>query len=100
MEDAEQYVKDGLDHLSDESIYERVDADPTITLTEAINTYTDSMYQEGIIDPLTKEHLTLKIEPPPLYSSKRYTRTPLQSDPLSAAVRVQQKISPNWLIYT
>ena len=86
VEDTEQYVKDGLDHLSDESIYERVDADPTIALTEAINTYTDSMYQVGIIDPLTKEHLTLKIEPPPrtqqLYFLKKIHKNPIAVRPI------------------
>ena len=64
VEDTEQYVTDGLNHLSDESIYERVDADPTKPLAQAINTYVDTMYQEGIIDPLTKEHLTLTMDPP------------------------------------
>ena len=97
VEDTEQYVKDGLDHLSDTTIYERVDNDPTKHLTEAINTYIDSMYQEGIIDPLTKEYLTLTTEPPPqtnnFTSLKRYTRIPLQLDPVSGCGGPTENIS-------
>ena len=86
IEDTEQYVTDGLDHLSDSSIYEQVDTDPTKPLTQAINTYIDSMYQEGIIDTLTKEHLTLTIDPPPrtqqLYFLKKIHKNPIAVRPI------------------
>ena len=86
VEDTEQYVKEGLNHLSDETIYEKVNTDPTIHLTKAINTYIDSMYQEGIIDPLTKEYLTLKTEPPPrtqqLYFLKKIHKNPIAVRPI------------------
>ena len=86
VEDTHQYVKDGLDHLSDETIYENVSTDPTIHLTKAINTYIDSMYQEGIIDPLTREYLTLSTEPPPrtqqLYFLKKIHKNPIAVRPI------------------
>ena len=86
IEDTEQYVRDGLDHLSDESIYERVDTDPTKPLTQAINTYVNSMYQDGIIDPITKEHLTLTTDPPPrtqqLYFLKKIHKNPIAVRPI------------------
>ena len=70
-----------MDHLSDESIYERTNTDPTKSLTEAINTCVDSIYQQGIIDPLTKEYLTLETEPPPrsqqLYFLKKIHKNPI-----------------------
>ena len=86
VEDTLQYIKDGLDHLSDESIYKEIDTDPTKSLTEAINTYTNSMYQEGIIDPITKKHLTLETEPPSrtqqLYFLKKIHKNPIAVRPI------------------
>lgn len=88
IEDTDQYVKDGRNHLSDEAIYEKVTTDPTQTLAEAINTYVESMYQEGIIDPITKEHLTLKTDPPPrtpqMYFLKKIHKTPISERPINS----------------
>ena len=86
VEDREQYIKDGLDHLLDETIYERVDTDPTKPLAQAINDHTYSMYQEGIIDPHTKTYLTLDIDPPPrtqqLYFLKKIHKNPIAVGPI------------------
>ena len=86
IEDTEQYIKDGLDHLSDEHIYEKIDTDPTESLTEAINFYVETMYQEGAIDPPTKEYLTLKTNPPPrtqqMYFLKKIHKNPISVRPI------------------
>ena len=86
VEDTTQYVKDGLDHLSDASIYQNIDTDPTSPLTDAINTYVESMFQDGIIDQLTKEHLTLNTDPPPrtqqLYFLKKIHKNPIAVRPI------------------
>ena len=86
IEDTEQYVKDGLDHLSDESIYEKIDTDPTKSLTTAINTHVDSMLQDGIIDSTTKKYHTLETEPPPrtqqLYFLKKIHKNPIAVRPI------------------
>ena len=86
VEDTQQYIEDGLDHLSDESIYREIHTDPTKSLAVAINTYVDSMYQEGIIDPLTKKHLTLETDPPPrtqqLYFLKKIHKNPIAVRPI------------------
>lgn len=75
VEDTEQYIKDGLDHLSDEKIYKEINTDPKKPLSEAINSHVDTMYQDGIIDPLTKEHLTLKIDQHNNYTSSTCSQT-------------------------
>ena len=86
VEDREQYIKDGLDHLSDENIYEKIDRDPTNSLTETINTFVQKMFQEGVIDPPTKEHLTLKTNPPPrtqqMYFLKKIHKNPIGVRPI------------------
>lgn len=68
------------------SIKESPCTDPTIPLTVAINTYVDSMYQEGIIDPIAKEHLTLETDPPPrtqqLYFLKKIHKNPIAVRPI------------------
>lgn len=65
IEDTDNYVKDGLDHLSDIEIYERITTDPIQKLAEAINSYIELIYKGGIIDPTTKDYLTLETDPPP-----------------------------------
>ena len=86
VEDTEQYIKDGLDHLADKNVYERIETDPTKTLSEEINTYTEHMFQEGIIDPTTKDYLILPTEPPPrtqqLYFLKKIHKNPIAVRPI------------------
>ena len=43
VEDTEQYVRDGLNHLSDKTVYEKITSDPTKPLSKAINTYIETM---------------------------------------------------------
>ncbi len=58
MEDTEQYIHDGSDHPSEENIYDKIDKEPTQSLTEAINILCcETMYQEGVIDPPKREYL-------------------------------------------
>lgn len=86
LEDTCQYVRDGLEHLSDAAIYEKVASDPTQSLTEAINAYVHTMYDNGIIDPTTKEYLTLKTDPPPrtqqMYFLKKIHKNPIAVRPI------------------
>ena len=83
VEDTTQYVKDGLNHLSDKTIYEEIKTDPTESLSKAIHTYVDKMQKDGIIDQITKEYLTLEIDPPPrtqqLYFLKKIHKNPIAS---------------------
>ncbi len=58
VEDTDKYIKDGLDHLSDQTIYEKIDADPTAKLSEAIRQHAKQLHHKGIIDDLTLEHIS------------------------------------------
>ena len=86
VEDTEQYIKDGFDHLSDTKIYREIATDPTQPLTEAINDYVNIMYEEGIMDPITKKFLTLETNPPPrtqqLYFLKKIRNNPIAVRPI------------------
>ena len=83
IEDTQQYVRDGLDHLSDKTIYEEVDMDPTNPLTDAITKFVCTMYQEGIIDSTTKEYLTLEtVRTQQSYFLKKIHKTPIAVRPI------------------
>ena len=79
IEDTEQYVKDGLNHLSHDSIYERIDTDPTIPLTKAINTMCTQCTKRESYTHSQKNTSYLKLTPHPEHnyytSLRRYTRT-------------------------
>lgn len=60
VEDTQNYIQDGLEHLSDTNIYEEIYSDPTQQLTTSINKYVAILHNKGIIDSITKEYLTFK----------------------------------------
>ncbi len=39
VEDRSKYIEAGIAHLSDNTIYEKIDSDPTLPLGEAINNF-------------------------------------------------------------
>ena len=85
VEDRENYIKAGLEHLADTKIYETVQTDPTTQLAEAINTYTSHLYNKGIIDHTTKEHLSFPTTNMPrtqqLYFLKKIHKFPIAVRP-------------------
>ncbi len=86
VEDRDNYIKDGLEHLSDTSIYEKIEEDPTIPLAQAINKYIEYMYKKGIIDNTTKEYLSFKPNNMPrtqqLYFLKKIHKNPIAVRPI------------------
>ncbi len=86
VEDRENYIKDGLQHLSDEDIYEKTDSDPTLPLAEGINEYVIRMHSKGIIDDTTKNYLTFKENNMPrtqqLYFLKKIHKNPIAVRPI------------------
>ena len=81
VEDTDGYVRDGLDHLSDKTIYQQIDSDPTLHLTEAIDTYVSTMHKRGIIDETTRKYLTFEKGETPrtqqLYFLKKIHKNPI-----------------------
>ena len=60
VEDTHRYITDGLTHLADGTLYEKIDHDPTIQLTEAINKHMQTLHTKGIIDTITRDYITFK----------------------------------------
>ena len=86
LEDRENYIQDGLKHLSDKDIYEQVNSDPTIQLTKTINNYVQKMHSEGTIDTHTKDFLSFKENQPPrtpqIYFLKKIHKCPIAVRPI------------------
>ncbi len=77
IKDRDKYISDGKEHLEDTSIYEKIDADPTLQLAKAINKFMNRMHNKGIIDSTTHNYLHFKEEQMPrnnCTSLKRFTR--------------------------
>ena len=86
IEDTEKYKQDGLEHLADDNIYEKISTDPTLALAEGINQYVLRIYNKGIIDNITREYLTFKPDNMPrtqqLYFLKKIHKNPIAVRPI------------------
>lgn len=86
IEDTKQYILDGLEHLADKSIYEEINSDPTIPLTNAINQYVSKMYDKSIIDSITRDYLRFTEGNIPrtqqLYFLKKIHKNPIAVRPI------------------
>ena len=98
VEDRSNYIKDGLAHLSDESVYHQIDSDPTQKLAQALNQFANSLHRNGIIDSITRDYL--KFPPnndkiPRTQQTRRYIRAPQLSDLSVADAAVPRREYPN-----
>ena len=86
VEDTDRYVEDGLAHLSDHTIYRKVDSDPTVPLAAGINKFVKYMHDRGIIDNITRDYLTFKPDSMPrtqqLYFLKKIHKNPIAVRPI------------------
>ena len=86
VEDTDGYIKDGIDHLSDHTIYRKIDSDPTIPLTAGINNYVKYLHGRGIIDNTTRDYLTFQTDSMPrtqqLYFLKKIHKNPIAVRPI------------------
>ena len=64
VEDDDDYIKDGLEHLSDTNIYEQTAEDPTVLLGQAINKFITHIANKGVIDNITEQYLTFPVDSP------------------------------------
>ena len=85
VEDTQNYIKDGLEHLAEETIYNKIDSDPTLPLAEG-KQYVTQMYNKGTIDSITKEYLLFKEDNLPrtqqLYFLKKIHKNPIAVRPI------------------
>ncbi len=85
VEDRENYIKDGLEHLSDRSIYKEISHDPTLPLTKAINSYILHMKNKGIVSNTTYNYLKFKdnqSRTQQLYFLKKIHKNPISVRPI------------------
>jgi hypothetical protein len=86
VEDRDRYIQAGLDHLSDDKIYEATESDPTLPLVDAIDKYVSHMYNKGIVDSITRDFLTFPKEPKPRtqqgYFLKKIHKNPIAVRPI------------------
>ncbi len=85
VEDREHYIKDGLEHLSDNTIYKEISHDPTLPLTKAINAYALRMKARGIINNSTHDYLKHpndKSRTQQLYFLKKIHKDPISVGPI------------------
>ena len=78
VENREDYIAEGLKHLSDQSIYQNIPTDPTQELAKTINGYVIKLKNKGYIDRHTKDFLTLQlpVRTQLLYFLKKLHKTP------------------------
>ena len=86
VEDTNRYIEDGLDHLADQTIYNKIDQDPTEPLAREINNFVKYMYNRGIIDSTTRDYLTFQPGSMPrtqqLYFLKKIHKNPIAVRPI------------------
>ena len=86
IEDTDSYIRDGLAHLSDHTIYRKIDSDPTAPLAVGINNFVKYMHARGIIDNTTRDYLTFKTDSMPrtqqLYFLKKIHKNPIAVRPI------------------
>ena len=77
VEDTVEYERAGMEHLSDDKIYEEISHDPTQQLAKVINKLTSTLLARGYIDSPTHHHLTLnKVITQQLYFLKKLHKNP------------------------
>ena len=90
IENLSDYLKNGLEHLSDVKIYKplTLPADPTQCIATEINKSTDSLHEAGYLDTTTKTFLTLpdKVHTQRIYFLKKIHKTPFGIRPIVSGV--------------
>ena len=66
VQDTSEYIHSGIDHLSDTSIYCKLNSDPT---QQILQSFIENIYQQGYIDTITYNYLKQDAPPPPPYTT-------------------------------
>ena len=86
VEDRTNYVRDGLAHLSNDKVYEKLDTDPTKPLARAINQFVTEANKIGCIDDITKKYLLFQEAEMPrtqqMYFLKKIHKGPTEVRPI------------------
>ena len=88
VQDTSEYIQSGIDHLSDTSIYCKLNSDPTQQIHGEIQSFIESIYQQGYIDTTTYNYL--KQDDPPrtqlIYFLKKLHKNPIAVRPIVSGI--------------
>ena len=83
VETKENYIKDGLDHLSDANIYHRIEEDINPKINDAINKFLKHSLDRGLIDNDIFNFLTVdQPRTPIIYFLKKLHKNPISVHPI------------------
>ena len=91
IQDRQEYIETGLEHLSDRDTYNELEVDQTKQVANEVTQAIRAMYQEGHIDKPTAEYL----QPPPMVRTQEmYFLKKIHKNPPSARPIVSSCIVP------
>ena len=95
VENIERYTNDGLNHLSDQNVYHRIEKDVTTELHNKISTFVTHCFNRGLINHDVFNFLTQNDHPrtPFIYFLKKLHKTPISVRPIVSNIN-----SPTCLI--
>ena len=82
IQDRQEYIETGLEHLSDRDTYNKLEEDQTKQVANEVTQAIRAMYQEGHIDKPTAEYLLLP--PPMVRTQEMYFLKKIHKNPPSA----------------
>ena len=88
VENVNDYITKGLEHLNDENTYKRLDKDPTQALVKSINSTVESLANQGVIDAETTTFLLKnpeEVRPQLMYFLKKIHKNPMGVRPICSA---------------
>ena len=96
VEDTDGYLKAGLKHLEDTSIYTELTCDPTEQLSDDIQSFLDNLYNKNFIDEHTYHYLSphKPTKTQQIYFLKKLHKNPIGIRPIVSGVNgITEKIS-------
>ena len=81
IQDRQEYIDTGLEHLSDKNTYSELEEDQTKQVAEEVTQTVRAMYQEGHIDKPTAEYL---LPPPMVRTQEMYFLKKIHKNPPTA----------------
>ena len=88
VETLERYVQDGLNHLNNPDIYQPIDKDINLEITQAINKFLQDVLNKGLIDHDTFEAIKPSPNPrtPIIYFLKKLHKNPISVRPIVSSI--------------
>lgn len=88
VQNKEDYVAEGVRHLSNKDIYSKIEGDPTPNLVKSINLYVSILHRKGYVSHDMRDYLTLPegIRTQQLYFLRKLHKVPQDVRPIVSGV--------------